>query len=109
MTNIKVQPQNNIKVTVGPSQTTKVVSSQISANIEATAFVSSLVNLVDVDSAGVQDNYVMQYDSSTQKFKFVDPDQVLLDSLPDIPAGFINALDTNPDRVDNIDFDGGYF
>lgn len=110
MTNIKVQPQNTLKITVGPSQTSKVISSQIAANTEALALVSSLLGLNDVDSTGLQDNYVLQYDSTDQKFKFVDPDQILQDAVPGgIPGDFINVLDTDTNRVDNIDFDGGNF
>lgn len=106
MPNIKVQPQNTLKVTVGPTQTTKVISSQIAANQSTTA----LVGLADVDITGLQDNYVLQYDASSQKFKFVDPDQVLSDAVPGgIPGEFINVLDTDTSRVDNIDFDGGNF
>jgi len=104
MTNIKVQPQNTLKVTVGPTPVTKVVSSQIgvAGNL--------LRKLFDVDDTGLQDNFVLQYDAASQKFKFVDPDQVLSDSVPGgIPGEFINVLDTNLDRVDNIDFDGGNF
>lgn len=103
MTNIKIQPQNTLKVTVGPSPATKVVSS-VSSNI------SNLSSLIDIDTTGLQDNYVMQYDASDQKFKFVDPDQILSDAVPGgIPGDFINSLDTDPNRVDNIDFDGGNF
>jgi len=106
MTNIKIQPTNILKVTVGPSQTSKVISSQISANIE----VSSLLGLSDVDDTGLQDNYVLQYNSTDQKFKFVDPDQILQDAVPGgIPDDFINVLDTDLNRGQNIDFDGGNF
>lgn len=110
MTNIKIQPTNILKVTVGPSQTSKVISSQIAANTEALALVSSLLGLNDVDGTGLQDNYVLQYNSTDQKFKFVDPDQILQDAVPGgIPGDFINVLDTDLTRTDNIDFDGGNF
>lgn len=110
MANIKVQPQNSIKITVGPSQTTKVVSSQLAANEEVINFVNSLQGLLDVDTTGLQDNYVLQYDGNDNKFKFVDPDQVLQDAVPGgIPGDFINVLDTDLNRTDNIDFDGGNF
>ena len=110
MSNIKVQPQNTVKITVGPSQSTKVVSSQIAANIETILTSSSLTGLSDVDQSGLQDNYILQYDASSQKFKFVNPNIVLNDAVSGGLSGdFINALDTDPTRTDNIDFDGGDF
>jgi len=109
MTNIKIQPTNILKVTVGPSQTSKVISSQIAANSEL-VLVSSLLGLNDVDGTGLQDNYVLQYNSTDQKFKFVDPDQILQDAVSGgIPDDFINVLDTDLNRGQNIDFDGGNF
>ncbi|WJZ48413.1 hypothetical protein [Synechococcus phage DSL-LC02] len=105
MPNIKVQPQNTLKVTVGPTPATKVISAQIASSSS-----SNLRNLLDVDDTGLQDNFVLQYDAASQKFKFVDPDQVLSDAVPGgIPGEFINVLDTDTSRVDNIDFDGGNF
>ena len=103
MTNIKVQPPNIIKVRVGDQTSTKVVSSSLSSNTNS-------VGGVQFNLSGIQDNYVLQYDSTTQSIIAVDPDQVLQDSVPGgIPGDFINVLDTDLNRVDNIDFDGGNF
>jgi len=103
MTNIKVQPQNTVKVRVGDQTNVKVVSSSIGSNVSG-------ISGIEFDFTGIQDNYVLQYDAGTQTIIAVDPDQVLQDAVPGgIPGDFINVLDTDPNRVDNIDFDGGNF
>lgn len=103
---IRVPSTNTIKVRVGNENTTKVVAS----NLSDLSSVYSLDGLTDVDTTGIQDNYVLQYDASSGKFIFVDPDQILADAVPGgIPGSFINVLDTDTSRPDNIDFDGGNF
>lgn len=103
MTNIKVQPQNATKVRVGDQTSVKIISSSLVSNPTG-------VSGIEFDLTGIQDNYVLQYDSSTQTIKAVDPDTILTDSASDgLPGTFINALDTDPTRTDNIDFDGGNF
>jgi hypothetical protein len=107
---IKVQPQNLNRIRVGDQTSIQIISSQVAANIDATQQANSLLGLSDIDQNGLQDNYVLQYDATSQKFKFVDPDQILQDAVPGgIPGDFINVLDTDPNRTDNIDFDGGSF
>ena len=74
----------------------------------------TLDELLDVDVAGVQDNYVIMYNASTQKYTAVNPDDVLTSAVtdptsPGIPGEFINALDTDLTREDNIDIDAGTF
>jgi len=103
MTNIKVQPQNTVKVRVGDQTFTKVVSSSLGSDTNS-------IGGIKFNLSGIQDNYVLQYDAGTQTIIAVDPDQVLQDAVPGgIPGDFINVLDTDPNRVDNIDFDGGNF
>lgn len=105
MSNIKVKVFNQnpqIKVRVGDQNTIKLVG--FLANR------SSFADNSDVDTSDIQDNYIMQYDASTGKYKFVSPSQFLTDAATaGIPGSFINALDTDPNRPDNIDLDGGSF
>jgi len=92
---------NQIRVKVGNQNTIKVVASNLGGNS---------IGGVQIDLNGIQDNYVLQYDASVQKIIAVDPDQVLQDAVPGgIPGDFINALDSDPNRTDNIDIDGGNF
>ena len=83
---------------------------------------NKLVDLIDVNSSGIGSeafNYVLAYDTSSQKFAFIDPDDVLISAASTIrsstsagdglPGVFVNSLDTDPTRQDNIDLDGGSF
>lgn len=83
---------------------------------------NKLTDLLDVNSAGITSeafNYVLAYDTGTEKFKFIDPDDVLVSAASTVrsgtsagdglPGDFINALDSVQERIDNIDFDGGTF
>jgi hypothetical protein len=99
----------DIRVRVGQQNTIKVLSSNASF---AGGF---LGDLTDVDATGRGDKFVLVYNKSTQKYEFVDPDVVLVaaaatvntDSVPGLPSSFIQALDTDPNREENIDIDGG--
>ena len=70
-------------------------------------------DLVDFDYTDKNDQYVIMYNSVTQKYKLVNPDQVLSSSSttetiqPGLPADFINTLDTDLDN--RIDLDAGTF
>ena len=101
----------------------------IEVNLNSTTEVEVLTNvanrltdLIDVNSSGINSesfNYVLAYDTSSQKFAFIDPDDVLVSAASTIrssssagdglPGSFINALDTDLTRLDNIDLDGGSF
>ncbi len=37
----------------------------------------SLEQLINIDASGIQNNYVLMYDSQTQTYKFVEPSEVL--------------------------------
>lgn len=69
--------------------------------------------LLDVDVSNVRDKYVIMYDSTTGKYKAVNPDDVLSASSttettqPGLPANFVNTLDVDLD--DRIDLDAGTF
>jgi hypothetical protein len=79
---------------------------------------NKLTDLIDVNSAGITTsafNYVLVYDVSSNKFQFVDPDDVLVaaaattgqTSSPGLPASFLQRLDVDLDN--RIDIDGGSF
>lgn len=83
---------------------------------------NKLTDLIDVNSTGITTtayNYVLVYDAPTNEFKFVDPDDILVSAASTtqssssagngLPGVFINALDSNQARTDNVDFDGGSF
>lgn len=71
-----------------------------------------LDELLDVDLTDVKDNYVLMYDAATQKYKAVNPDEILSSAVsdtesPGLPSNFKNQLDIDLD--DRIDLDGGSF
>lgn len=77
--------------------------------------------LLDVSVPGIgitnanpsKDNYVVAYNSTTNKFTIIDPDSVLSAASttssvqPGLPADFIDTLDIDLD--DRIDLDAGTF
>lgn len=98
---------NAVRVRVGGRNATKVVAS----NLSALASITTLGGLVDVDTSNKANNYVLSYNTAANRWEAVDPDQILSDAAADgsIPGDFINILDTDTSRTDNIDFDGGQF
>ena len=101
----------------------------IEVNLNSTTEVEVLTNvanrltdLIDVNATGITSesfNYVLAYDVTSNKFTFIDPDDVLVSAASTtqssssagdgLPGVFINALDTSASRQDNIDLDGGSF
>ena len=101
----------------------------IEVNLNSTTEVEVLTNvanrltdLIDVNATGITSesfNYVLAYDTASQKFAFIDPDDVLVSAASTVqsatsagdglPGEFIEQLDTNPLREENIDLDGGSF
>jgi len=70
--------------------------------------VANLSDLDDVNVSGVQNGYVLTYNSSTGQFVAVDPDNVLSNAVTGgLPSTFTNELDVVLD--DKIDLDGGGF
>lgn len=71
------------------------------------------LNDVNISLANKKKNYVLVYDTTTNKFTLVDPDVVLsaaADSTseqPGLPSDFLNTLDIDLD--DRIDVDAGEF
>ena len=101
----KVSTSNNsysVKQSVGPSfKVSAILGSGASE-------VANLSDLSDVDVTGIQDNYVLIYNSSTGKFVAENPDNVLSNAVTSgLPSDFVNKLDVDLD--DKIDLDGGGF
>lgn len=98
---------------------------EIEINLDSTLEVEVLANvankltdLIDVNSAGITTtafNYVLVYDAPSNKFQFVDPDDVLVAAAattgqtasPGLPEPFLGRLDIDLDNRINID--GGSF
>jgi hypothetical protein len=99
------------------------VNLQSNTEVEVLTNVANrLTDLVDVNATGITStayNYVLAYDTTSNKFAFIDPDDVLVSAASTVqsatsagdglPGEFINSLDTSPLRSDNIDLDGGSF
>ena len=100
----------SIKSRLGQTNVIKVVASN-----SVTGASGKLSDISDVDVSGQSDKFVMVYNAGTNKYEFVDPDQVLVAAASTIdpigtaglPEEFINALNTDPSRASNIDLDGG--
>jgi hypothetical protein len=72
----------------------------------------TLDELLDVDVTGVKDKYLIMYDSTTQKYTAVNPDDILSAAVtdtnsPGLPSNFKDQLDVDLD--DRIDLDAGTF
>lgn len=96
--------QNNIKVRVGQQNSVKVISTSSASQ--------TLGSLSDVDITNAQNNYILMYNSSQNKYEFVNPDDVLVAAVNEpnsvgLPSDFINALDIDLDN--KIDVDAGSF
>jgi hypothetical protein len=72
-----------------------------------------LNELIDVDVSGVNDKYVIMYDSATQKYTAVNPDTILSAASntetiqPGLPNNFIDTL--SEELVTSDDLDAGGF
>lgn len=73
--------------------------------------VTNLADLGDVNTSGIQNGYVLVYNSTTGEFIGVDPDIVLTNAAtigtPGLPTEFIDELDVDLDN--RIDLDAGGF
>ena len=99
------------------------VNLQSNTEVEVLTNVANrLTDLVDVNSSGITStsyNFVLAYNTSSNEFSFIDPDDVLVSAASTVqsqtsagdglPAEFIKQLDTSPLRDENIDLDGGSF
>ena len=105
-------------MTIKVTQSTSSYSVKIQAPIkfkvqvtgEAGSVAGSLTDLDDFDPTGVENNYIVMYNASLQKYVTVDPDTVLSSATTTnngLPQDFINKLDVDLDN--KIDLDAGTF
>lgn len=81
---------------------------KVSLSGEVSSVAGSLSNLDDFDPTGVQNGFVVMYNSATRKYITVDPDIVLSGSVTGgLPQTFVDELDSNLDN--KIDLDAGTF
>lgn len=81
---------------------------KVSVSSEAGSVAGNLSDLEDFNSTGVQNGYVIIYDSTTQKYIPVNPDEILSNVVDGgLPSDFINQLDNDLDN--KIDLDAGTF
>ena len=106
-------------MTINVRVATKAVNVRVATNAPKTkATVASgvimartLSELLDVDVSSVNDKYVIMYNSTTEKYTAVNPDEVLSASSttettqPGLPNNFVDTLDVDLDN--RIDLDAG--
>jgi len=90
-------------------QSYKVIS--LKGGLQVPARLEDLID-VSVDTTNKKDKYVLMYDVNLNKYKLVNPDDVLSAAAsepiqPGLPADFQNQLDIDLD--DRIDLDAGTF
>jgi len=100
------------KVSVSGSSSYSVTLKQNKFKVKEEAPVARLQDLSDVNTTGVQNSYLLAYDSTTQTYKTVNPDDILSASVSDpnsvgIPTVFINQMATDLDN--KVDLDAGEF
>ena len=98
---------NSFNVRLKSSQKYKV--NVTSGGVQVPARVEDLINF---DPSNKQDKYLMMYDASTQTYKMVNPDEILINAVtepeqPGLPQEFIDQLDIDLDN--KIDLDAGTF
>ena len=103
-----------IKVTQSTSSYSVKIQAPIKFNVQVTgeagSVAGSLTDLDDFDPTGVENNYVIMYNASLQKYVTVDPDVVLSSAATTnngLSQDFINTLGVDLD--DKIDLDAGTF
>lgn len=81
---------------------------RVSVSAEASSVAANFSDINDFNQTGVQNGYLIMYDSATQKYITVNPDEVLSKSVDGgLPTNFINQLDSDLDN--KIDLDAGTF
>lgn len=94
---VRLKSKNNFKVTAN------VGGIQVPARFE---------DLLNFDYTDKNDKYIIMYDVVTQKYKLVNPDEVLSAAAtepiqPGIPGDFTNEMEKDLDN--RIDLDAGTF
>lgn len=105
----KVSLSSNSTISVKISTSPKVKLSVISGGVQVPAKFS---DLGDYNPTGLNDKYIIMYDSATQTYYPVNPDVVLSAATtepisPGLPSDFKNQLDVDLDN--KIDLDAGTF
>lgn len=83
------------------------------SKVQSTRAITTVEEFSDVDALNPQDGFILVYDSDSDKFKLVDPDVALSQSVADndLPDDFIDQLEQELDigdlQIDNLD--GGGF
>lgn len=95
--NVRAKSSNNFRVTV------------TSGGVQVPARVEDLINF---DGTNTKDKYLMMYDASTQTYRMVNPDKILINAVtepeqPGLPSEFLDELDKELDN--RIDLDAGTF
>lgn len=105
-----------IEVELVSSQFTVETTTQSIQEVQSDPGIMRIQDLVDFDNTNNNDKYVMVYDSSIQKFKMVNPDEVLnyAAGTETIQPGLVGYANTFLDRLDTdlddkIDLDAGTF
>lgn len=93
-----------IRVTVGSKR--KIKATVASGTIMA----RTLGELIDVDTDGIGDKYIIMYDANTEKYIGINPDTLLINAAeepisPGLPVEFTQKMGTDLDN--EIDLDGG--
>jgi len=107
-----------VKMTYGNNITAQLTSATNLRLSTTQLLAQSLEDLGNVDSSALDkvgnttNHYVMVYDATLKKYKFVNPDVVLAAAAteptsPGLPQSFIDKLDVDLDNL--IDVDGGGF
>lgn len=98
------------------SQYTVQIVTQSTLETQSQTAVARFQDLVDFDSTTTNDKYVLVFDSSVQKYKMVNPDEVLnyAAATETIQPGLVGYASAFLDRVDidldnRIDLDAGTF
>jgi len=98
---------NSFNVRIKSSQKYKV--NVTSGGVQVPSRVEDLINF---DPSNTQDKYLMMYDASTQTYRMVNPDEILINAItepeqPGLPSTFTNQLASDLDN--QIDLDAGTF
>ena len=106
----------DIEVELVSSSPIVELDSQSSIEVVTDVAAIRFEDLIDFDASNQNDKYVMVYDATTQKYKLVNPDEVLnyAAGTETIQPGLVGYASTFLDRLDvdlddRIDLDAGGF
>jgi hypothetical protein len=107
MSTYKVTLSSSRDYNIRLSSQTKYKVTGFAGGIQVPARFEDLINF---DYTDKNDKYVIMYDAATQKYKMVNPDEVLSSATtepisPGLPGDFTNQLDVDLDN--KIDLDAG--